>query len=116
MDRDSFNGRGKILGLDVVTDPRNDPRKAKCMVFYCALENKTRESTANFLHYKYYATPEDMWKISADAIEEMFGKKFYDMFMTQGGKWPAKAKLLNWLKDTGIVLACFMFSFIFKLR
>ena len=60
---------------------------------------------------------EDMWKIiAATKIEEIFEKKFYDMFMTQGGKWPSKAKLLDWLKNTGIVFACFMFSFIFKLR
>ena len=93
--------------MEVITDPRNE--NAKCLVFYCVLENTHRENVHlhNQMRYKYYATPEDLWKIKPAQIEEMCGKDFATAFKVQGDKWPGKkAKLLDWVKDTGIL--CFL--------
>ena len=106
LDPTTFVGRGKIIGVEVITDPRNE--NAKCLVFYCVLENTHRVNVHlhNQMRYKYYATPEDLWKIKPAQIEEVCGKDFATAFKVQGDKWPKKAKLLDWVKDTGIL--CFL--------
>ena len=95
----SFSGRGKILAVEVIDDPRKRS-KGRCLRVDCALENVS--VSINMGHYYYYATEDDFWRIETGKVLKYCGKDMFDAYKANGNKWPAGNKLLKWLETTGI--------------
>ena len=95
----SFAGQGKILVVQVINDVRKRS-KGKCLRVNCVLENIS--SPMNMVHYSYYASEDDFWRIETGKVLKYCGKDMFDAYKANGNKWPAGNKLLKWLETTGI--------------
>jgi hypothetical protein len=93
---DKFKGKGKILGVKIVT---HGAKQAKKIKVFCLLDDIVTPN--NFLKYYFLLDGNSFYRASKDLWDHLYGPVAVKYLEAKGGKWPARKSLdeMNFLAE-----------------